>query len=132
MRYYLFVICLLCGSFVHANAFAEDSALPNAKGEMLYAIVYNAGPTWQHDKPLEEQKIREHAVYMKKLFDSGIIHVAGPFGPNGGIVLFYAASQTEAEAIMADDPAVKTGLFTGTVNRYSARFLNPRPLTDKR
>ncbi len=132
MRNYLLIIGLLCGPLFHPSAFAESSTSPNANAAMLYAIVYEAGPTWQHDKPMEKQNIREHAVYMKKLFDSGIIHVAGPFGPKGGLVLFYAANQSEADAIMANDPAVKTGLFTGAVNRYQPPFLNPSPIAKER
>ena len=55
-----------------------------------------------------------HLAYLKGLGDALVL--AGPFQDEGGkpvgsLVIVNAGSQTEAEAIAADDPYVGAGLF---------------------
>ncbi len=77
---------------------------------------------------MAEQGLGDHARYMKQLVDDGVVHTAGPWGPDGGIVLLRAADLMAAQMLVEADPAVKTGLFIGEVRRFAPRFTSPAPL----
>jgi len=65
---------------------------------------------------LEEDRIvGEHFAYLGGLADRGVVLLAGRTlndDPTGfGVVVFDAATQTEAERIVAADPAIRAGVF---------------------
>ena len=50
---------------------------------------------------------------MLSLYIKGSMKLAGPLTDDaGGAVLLATANESEAKAIVADDPAVKSGIFT--------------------
>ena len=107
-----------------------EAAAQAVAGPQLFAMIYSPGPRWQKGKPFREQiAIREHFGYMKSLFAEGRIFSAGGMGAEHGLVLLYAGSQAEADAILAADPMIKAGGFQGVVRPYSPTFLSDRPLT---
>ncbi|MBN1424167.1 hypothetical protein JXA88_06400 [Candidatus Fermentibacteria bacterium] len=63
----------------------------------------------------ETQVLGQHFAYLEKLTASGQVLVAGrtPTVDEGtfGIVVFEAESETEAERLMANDPAVLHGVM---------------------
>ena len=67
--------------------------------------------------PTEEEKaiIARHYAYLKELAENGIAILVGRTQTADrdtfGIVIFEAASESEAMQIMADDPAVKEGVM---------------------
>lgn len=89
----------------------------------LFAIVYRAGPAWKPGVPMKDQGLRDHFYYVKALHERGGIVYAGAMGPDGGLIILHATDQATAEAVIANDPAVKAGLFTGEARRYTPRFI---------
>ncbi len=96
---------------------------PVATMRPLFAIVYRAGPAWKPGVPMKDQGLRDHFYYVKALHERGDIVYAGAMGPDGGLMLIHAADQAAADAIAANDPAVKMGIFTGEARRYTPRFV---------
>jgi uncharacterized protein YciI len=59
-----------------------------------------------------EQPLKEHGKYMLSLYMKGSMRLAGPLIDNaGGAILLEVSDETEAKAIVANDPAVKSGIF---------------------
>jgi uncharacterized protein YciI len=59
-----------------------------------------------------EQPLKEHGKYMLSLYIKGSMRLAGPLADNaGGAVLLDVSDEAEAKAIVANDPAVKSGIF---------------------
>jgi uncharacterized protein len=60
-----------------------------------------------------------HLAYLEKLNAEGTLKIAGPFlddegKPSGSLVVIEAADRKAAEAILAQDPYAKAGLFAST------------------
>lgn len=104
-------------------ALAQQPAPAVAPARPLFALVYRAGPAWKPGVPMKDQGLRDHFYYVKALHERGDIVYAGAMGPDGGLMLFHAADQAAADAVAANDPAVKTGIFTGEVRPYTPRFV---------
>jgi uncharacterized protein YciI len=73
-------------------------------------------PTWPprglEGKSVFEQSLKEHGKYMLNLYIKGSMKLAGPLTDNaGGAVLLVVAEESEAKAIVAEDPAIKSGIF---------------------
>ena len=77
-----------------------------------YLVVYRPGPAWLTGKSVMEQPLKEHEKYMLSLYIKGSMRLAGPLTDNaGGAVLLEVSDEAEAKAIVANDPAVKSGIF---------------------
>ena len=77
-----------------------------------FLVIYRPGPAWLPGKPVTEQPLKEHGKYMLSLYISGSMKLAGPLTDNaGGAVLLDVADESKAKAIVAQDPAVKSGIF---------------------
>jgi hypothetical protein len=61
---------------------------------------------------------------MGELYTQGRVVLGGPFHDEagGGFAVVRAASREEATALLAADPAIKEGVFTGIVRRWHAVF----------
>jgi uncharacterized protein len=59
--------------------------------------------------------IGEHFIYLSKLVEDGVVLMAGRTLNTDervfGIIVFVAASESEARALMEGDPAVKQGVM---------------------
>lgn len=72
-----------------------------------------------------------HVAFLEKLNAEGTLKFAGPFldgdgKPFGSLVVVEAADKAAAEAIMAEDPYAKAGLFATTeVNAWNWTFNKP-------
>lgn len=104
----------------------ESKEVPAAMN--IFVFVYRAGPTWKPGRPMSEQGLAAHGAYMKRLFVEGRIHAAGALGPEGGLVILYAHDLAGAEAMLAADPAIRTGIFTGEVRLWNPRFRSEHPI----
>src|SRR4030095_10473461 len=77
-----------------------------------YLVIYRPGPAWVTGKTVTEQPLKEHGKFMLSLYIKGSMRLAGPLTDNaGGAVLLDVSDETEAKAIVANDPAVKSGIF---------------------
>lgn len=101
----------------------QDPAAQQRAARPMFAIVYRAGPAWKPGVPMKDQGLRDHFYYVKALHERGDIVYAGPMGPDGGLILIHATDQAAADAIVATDPAVKAGIFVGTVRDFTPRFV---------
>jgi uncharacterized protein YciI len=62
------------------------------------------------DKSIFDQHVPAHKAYVRDLIERGHQAKTGYWGCfGGGMMLFQANSMTEAEAIVAQDPLVKSG-----------------------
>jgi uncharacterized protein YciI len=92
----------------HVVADTERSS--NAK--VTFLVIYRQGPAWPQGKTLSELPLNDHGKYMLSLYPKGLMKQAGPLTDNtGGAVILEVSSEGEAKAIVADDPAVKAGIF---------------------
>jgi uncharacterized protein YciI len=66
-----------------------------------------------------KQPLKEHGKYMLSLFIKGSMKLAGPLTDNaGGAVLLEVSNETEAQAIVTNDPAVKSGVFVYEIHPW--------------
>ena len=117
-HFVLFAAVLLLTS----GAVAQDS-------DSLFIIVYHQGPAWKGSPAREQPAMKSHGAYMKRLFAEGHIFAAGPTSDTpGGHVIVHAHNLDEAKALMAADPSVTSGMFTGEVHGWTPVFRSEKPL----
>jgi uncharacterized protein YciI/ketosteroid isomerase-like protein len=92
--------------------------------QKTYAFIYAPGPQWLAGRPVTEQNLGTHRAYMAELYARGRVLLGGPFldDAGGGIALLRAKGRDEATALLAADPAIREGVFTGVVRRWHAVF----------
>jgi len=92
--------------------------------QKTYAFIYAPGPQWLAGRPVTEQNLGAHRAYMADLYARGRVLLGGPFldDAGGGIALLRAKGRDEATALLAADPAIREGVFTGVVRRWHAVF----------
>lgn len=96
-------------------ALAED-AVPSSK--QTYLVVYKRGPAWVGNT-LAEQSLQAHGKYMLDLYEQGSMKFAGPFLDDaGGAIVLEAEDEAEAMALVANDPAVKQGIFVSEIHPW--------------
>lgn len=93
-----------------------------------YAITYRPGPAWRAGQPMASQGLGPHAAYIQTLEAGGRIYAAGRVGEERGLAIIRAADLTEAQAILAADPAVTAGIFIGEVELFAPRFGGTDPI----
>ena len=98
--------------FVVIAAFLAEAATPTASSNATFLVVYRPGPTFKAGKPLKEQDLKAHGQYMLELYAQGVLLSGGGFADDsGGAWVASAADLTAAQALVQNDPAVRTGLF---------------------
>ena len=91
---------------------AAPEALVDLEGRVAYLLIYRPGPAWIAGKPVADQPLREHGRYMLSLYVKGSMKLAGPLtDDSGGAVLLLVPNETEARDVIANDPAVKSGVL---------------------
>lgn len=99
------------------------STTPVARGR-LYAVVLGPGPAWKKGQPFKGPGLDEHRRYWKKLHGEGRVASAGPLGADTGLAMVRAASQKEADALIAADPAVRARILRGVARPYDAALVS--------
>lgn len=95
-----------------AQDLAETVNPQEATTKATYLVIYRPGPAWLTGKSVMEQPLKEHGKYMLSLYIKGSMTMAGPFTDNaGGAVLLEVSDEAEAKATVANDPAIKSGIF---------------------
>lgn len=103
---------------------------PVAKGR-LYAVLLGPGAAWKRGQPFKGPGLDEHRRYWKKLLGEGRVASAGPLGNETGLVLLRARNQSEADGIVAADPAVKARILRGVARPYSAELVSAAVLVGR-
>jgi uncharacterized protein YciI len=91
-------------------------------GKLYYMIVFRPGPNWIKDKPSTEQPLLPHGKYLQSLYDRHVLVIAGPFLDDaGGFAILDCPSEDEAKAILANEPATRTGVLISEIHpvRYA-------------
>ena len=108
----LFVVLSIAPIYSSAQSPTETSNPPETASKATYLVLYRPGPEWLTGKSVMEQPLKEHGKYMMSLYIKGSMKLAGPLTDNaGGAVLLEVSNEAEAKAIVANDPAVKSGVF---------------------
>ena len=108
----LFLVLALRRSTARHRAPRETVNPQQTATKATYLVVYRPGPAWLTGKSVMEQPLKEHGKYMLSLYIKGSMRLAGPLTDNaGGAVLLEVSDEAEAKAIVANDPAVKSGIF---------------------
>ena len=104
-----------------------------AKNQYLYRIQpTRAGMLEEVPTPEEENIVNEHAAYVKRLTEEGVVLLAGRTlntdASSFGIVIFEADSDDQARSVMNRDPAVEKGIMQAELFPYRIAFtsLGPR------
>ena len=108
----LFLILSLGAIYSSAQSPTETASPRETATKATYLVFYRPGPAWLTGKSVMEQPLKEHGKYMLSLYIKGSMKLAGPLTDNaGGAVLLEVSNEAQAKAIVADDPAVKSGVF---------------------
>jgi len=93
---------------------------PVTTAKTTYLLVYRPGPAWPPGKPVSELPLGEHGNYMLSLYAKGLMKQAGPLTDNaGGAVVLEVSSEAEAKDVVANDPAVKAGIFVHELHPWA-------------
>ena len=108
----LFLVLSLAPVYSRAQSPDGTGNPPETASKVNYLVLYRPGPKWLTGKSVMEQPLKEHGKYMLSLYTKGSMKIAGPLTDNaGGAVLLEVANEAEAKEIVANDPAVKSGVF---------------------
>lgn len=88
---------------------------PVEKIEKFWFVMLKTGPNQQFDSVAKNKLFVGHMANIKRLYNAGILKVAGPFGENDlswrGIFILDCRTKNEAEHAVSTDPAIAAGLF---------------------
>lgn len=101
----------------------------SALSQFLYRIqptrpaMLTEGPT-----PAEQQAVADHFAYLQRLQQQDVLLLAGRTQNSDyssfGIIIFLAASEEEAQAIVANDPAVQQRVMRAELYPYRIALAN--------
>ena len=76
----------------------------------------------------DEEIAAEHAAYISKAADDGVVILAGRAqdGIGPAVVIIETATAEEAQAFMNADPFVREGLFGADIHPFRAAFMRKR------
>lgn len=79
--------------------------------------------------PQEAEVLAAHFAYCRSLLGAGVLTLAGRTlePPVVGLLIFEANSIAEAEEIVANDPAVRGGVFRARVQPYRVALSRANP-----
>lgn len=108
---------------------AQSQPAAQAQPAELFLFIYRPGPAWREGVPMRQQGLGPHAAYMQRLLDEGRLFAGGGFADDdGGMAIVRCASMEEAQTLIAADPAVTAGIFTGHIEHWRPRFRAGGPL----
>jgi uncharacterized protein YciI len=92
---------------------------------MYLVILRRSGPDYDLSKPLEEQPgWEEHAAYMDRLVDDGVILLGGPLSDEVRTAhAVRASSEDEVRATFARDPWSGSHLVIDSIDGWTIRLV---------
>ncbi len=93
-----------------------------------FVIFWEHGAAWVPGKTVREQPYwDEHASFMDRLFEQGMVVLGGPFADtSGSLLIVEAESEAEVSAIFAEDPFVAHEIFAPARPKAWLIFLDSR------
>ena len=93
-----------------------------------FVILWGPGPAWVPGKTVREQPYWEqHATFMDRLFENGMVVLGGPFADaTGSLVIVEAESEHEVADLFAHDPFAVHGIFALCSLKQWQIFLDAR------
>jgi len=92
---------------------------------MHVAVIYSKGPAWT-DSDAAQDQIEAHKAYQHRNFEAGKLVMGGPFiDEAGGMAIYEAQSKEEVEAIVQNDPAVKSGFYLASLHSWRIAVRRP-------
>jgi uncharacterized protein YciI len=93
-------------------------------GPGRYFLVRQAkGPAWDHGRRRREQEgWDDHAAFMDRLVDDGVVVLGGPVGEGDGddaLLVVDAGSEEEIRRRLADDPWAERVLTIRSIEPWS-------------
>lgn len=89
--------------------------------EWLYRIVPARAGMPEAPTPEESAAVSAHFQYLVALHEQGVVRLAGRTQEEAtfGIVIFHAADEAAALAVMKADPAVDRGVFVAELHPFA-------------
>jgi hypothetical protein len=96
---------------------------------MFHVVVTRTGPSWQPERPVEEQTgWSEHASFMDGLVEAGFIVLGGPLADEHRVVhAVEAESESVVRETLARDPWSETHLQLASVEPWTIRLDGRHP-----
>jgi uncharacterized protein YciI len=93
-----------------------------------FMILWAHGPAWVEGKSVREQPYwDEHATFMDRLFEDGMVVLGGPFADGtGSMVIIEAESEDGLAEVFARDPFVVHDIFALGSRKQWLLFLDAR------
>lgn len=94
-----------------------------------FVILWAHGPAWVAGKTVREQPYwEEHAAFMDRLFEDGMVVLGGPFADGTGSMVIVEAESSEQEVadLFASDPFAVQGIFVLRSLKQWQLFLDAR------
>ena len=90
---------------------------------MYFVILYTFNASCGYTEAEQENLFDDHVRYIKSLHANKKIVMSGAYNDtNGGLAILNVESRQEAEAIMAEDPALKSLLYHGEFHEWQVFF----------
>jgi len=91
--------------------YEDDESLIPADMTTYYLGLLKRGSKWSPEETKATASLQdEHLAYIRGMFEDGELVIAGPFTDDAdlrGVFLFRTETLEEAEALAANDPAVR-------------------------
>jgi uncharacterized protein len=93
-----------------------------------FMILWAPGPAWVSGKTVRQQPFwAEHATFMDRLFENGMVVLGGPFADaSGSLVIVEAENEQEVADLIASDPFVVHDIFALSSLKQWQLFLDAR------
>lgn len=114
------ILAILYLSITSALTAQENKPI---KRNTYYTIHLTKGEQWQEGKSILQQDLKAHGRYMKQLFDSGTLIMAGPYADSDeALIILNVESREAALEILKHDPATMNKIFKATLHEWVIPF----------
>lgn len=118
-RMFCFLFLALGFASISMRGYPAAEAEQKAMEKSTFLVIYRPGPAWPEGKKIADLPLKEHFQYLIGLFANNSMKFAGPLmDDSGGAVVLEVESEAEAKAIVAEDPAVKSGIFSYQIHPW--------------
>ena len=110
----------------HLSHLATDSSDDN-KPDFFIQLILSRETFLQNMTSVERKILTKHAFYLQEKLDEGKLNLAGPRlqgNPPPGIIILETANEKEAHEIIAENPAVKAGIFSFDIHPFKASIMS--------